>query len=169
MKTIVIVYAISWLSLFVVYLISMYENRKSKKMSKTLKAFLNSQKSRRDKIIDKLLYVILIVFAPLVVFVIPYAVVKHVKSKKEARIREEEERKSEQEYERHKTECSENYSKWANSKNNSCGKDYNSLTVFKISFKIGRMLFKRQNRITVGISIYFCANVGNPECQLTFC
>jgi septation ring formation regulator EzrA len=51
-----------------------------------------------------LLYVILIVFAPLVVFVIPYAVVKHVKSKKEARIREEEERKSEQEYERHKTE-----------------------------------------------------------------
>ena len=124
MKTIVIVYAISWLSLFVVYLISMYENRKSKKMSKTLKAFLNSQKSRRDKIIDKLLYVILIVFAPLVVFVIPYAVVKHVKSKKEARIREEEERKSEQEYERHKTECSENYSKWANSKNNSCGKDY---------------------------------------------
>lgn len=122
--TIVIVYAISWLSLFVVYLISMYENRKSKKMSKTLKAFLNSQKSRRDKIFDKLLYVILIVFAPLVVFVIPYAVVKHVKSKKEARIREEEERKSEQEYERHKTECSENYSKWANSKNNSCGKDY---------------------------------------------
>lgn len=124
MMTIVIVYAISWLSLFVVYLISMYENRKSKKMSKTLKAFLNSQKSRRDKIFDKLLYVILIVFAPLVVFVIPYAVVKHVKSKKEARIREEEERKSEQEYERHKTECSENYSKWANSKNNSCGKDY---------------------------------------------
>ena len=124
MKTIVIVYAISWMSLFVVYLISMYENRKSKKMSKTLKAFLNSQKSRRDKIFDKLLYVILIVFAPLVVFVIPYAVVKHVKSKKEARIREEEERKSEQEYERHKTECYENYSKWANSKNNSCGKDY---------------------------------------------
>ena len=124
MKTIVIVYAISWLCLFVVYLISMYENRKSKKMSKTLKAFLNSQKSRRDKILDKLLYVILIVFAPLVVFVVPYVVVKHVKSKKEARIREEEKRKSEQEYERHKTECSENYSKWANSKNNSCGKDY---------------------------------------------
>jgi len=124
MKTIVIVYAISWLCLFVVYLVSMYENRKSKKMSKTLKAFLDSQKSRRDKILDKLLYVILIVFAPLVIFVVPYVVVKHVKSKKEARIKEEEERKSEQEYERHKTECSENYSKWANSKNNICGKDY---------------------------------------------
>ena len=124
MKAIVIIYAISWLILFVVYLISLYENRKSKKMSKTLKAFLNSQKSRRDKILDKSLYVILIIFAPLVVFVVPYVVVKHVKSKKEARIREEEKRKTEQEHERHKTECSENYSKWANSKNNSCGKDY---------------------------------------------
>ena len=124
MKAIVIIYAISWLILFVVYLISLYENRKSKKMSKTLKAFLNSQKSRRDKILDKSLYVILVVFAPLVVFVVPYVVVKHVKSKKEARIREEEKRKTEQEHERHKTECSENYSKWANSKNNSCGKDY---------------------------------------------
>lgn len=124
MKAIVIIYAISWLILFVVYLISLYENRKSKKMSKTLKAFLNSQKSRRDKILDKSLYVILIIFAPLVVFVVPYVVVKHVKSKKEARIREEEKRKTEQEHERHKTECSENYSKWANRKNNSCGKDH---------------------------------------------
>lgn len=53
-----------------------------------------------------------------------YVVVKHVKSKKEARIREEEKRKAEQEYERHKKECSENYSKWANRKNNSCGKDH---------------------------------------------
>ena len=124
MKIIAIIYAISWMILFVVYLISLYENRKSKKMSKTLKAFLDSQKSSRDKLLDKLLYVILIVFAPLVVFVVPYVVVKHVKSKKEARIGEEEKRKTEQEYERHKTECSENYSKWTKSKNNSCGKDY---------------------------------------------
>ena len=124
MKTIVIVYAFSWLSLLVVYLISMYENRKSKKMSKSLKAFLNSQKSRRDKILDKLLYVILIVFAPLVVFVVPYVVVKHIKTKMEARIREEEKEKSEREYERHKTECIENYSKWASGKNNCCGKDH---------------------------------------------
>jgi len=124
MKTIVIVYAFSWLSLLVVYLISMYENRKSKKMSKTLKAFLNSQKSRRDKILDKLLYVILIVFAPLVVFVVPYVVVKHIKTKMEARIREKEKEKSEREYERHKTECIENYSKWASGKNNCCGKDH---------------------------------------------
>ena len=124
MKTVVVVYVISWLILFVVYLVSLFEDRKSKKADKALKDLLNKHKSRRDKILDKLLYVILVVFAPLVVFVVPYVVVKHVKSKKEARIREEEKRKSEQEYERHKTECSENYSKWANRKNNSCGKDH---------------------------------------------
>ena len=124
MKTVVIVYAISWLILFVVYLVSLFEDRKSKKADKALKDFLNKHKSRRDIILDKLLYVILVVFAPLVVFVVPYVVVKHVKSKKEARIREEEKRKTEQEHERHKTECSENYSKWANRKNNSCGKDH---------------------------------------------
>lgn len=123
MKTIVIVYAISWMSLFVVYLISMYENRKSKKMSKTLKAFLNSQKSRRDKILDKLLYVILIVFAPLVVLVIPYIVFKHIKTKRETRIREEEKEKSEREYQRHKNECLGSYYRWSNGKNNCCGKD----------------------------------------------
>lgn len=124
MKTVVVVYVISWLILFVVYLVSLFEDRKSKKADKALKDLLNKHKSRRDKILDKLLYVILVVFAPLVVFVVPYVVVKHVKSKKEARIREKEKRKSEQEHERHKTECSENYSKWANRKNNSCGKDH---------------------------------------------
>ena len=88
MKIVVIVYAVSWLILLIVYIISLFENKKSKKKDDALEKLIIKHKSAKDKIIDKLVYVIMIVFAPLVVLVLPYIVFKHVKSKREARIRE---------------------------------------------------------------------------------
>ena len=124
MKTVFVIYVVSWLILLVVYLINLFEKRKSKKANKALEELLNEHKSRKERILDKLGYAIMIVLAPLVVLFVPNIVVKQIKSKKKARIREEEKEKSEREYERHKKECYENYSKWTNCKNNSCGKDY---------------------------------------------
>ena len=176
MKTVVIVYAISWLILFVVYLVSLFEDRKSKKVDKALKDLLNKHKSRRDKILDKLLYVILVVFAPLVVFVVPYVVVKHVKSKKEARIREKEKRKAEQEYERHKKECSENYSKWANRKNNSCGKDYIRLAHSLMDLvkqkkyeELLNLLNKMSLPSTMKLGVMECARQGGAGVRSNLC
>ena len=127
MKIVVIVYAVSWLILLIVYVISLFENKKSKKKDDALEKFINKHKSAKDKIMDKLVYVIMIVFAPLVVLVLPYIVIKHIKSKREARIREEEREKSEKEYERHKKECLGSYYRWSNGKSNCCGNDYINL------------------------------------------
>ena len=124
MKNVIIIYAVSWLILLIVYIISKFEDRKSKKKDDALEKFLNTRKSTKEKLVDNLVYVIMIVFAPLVVFVIPYIVVKHIKSRREARIREEEREKSEREYERHKKACLGSYYRWSNGKSNCCGKDY---------------------------------------------
>lgn len=71
MKTVVIIYAVSWLILLIVYVISKFQDRKTKKKDDTLEKFLNARKSTKEKIVDKLVYIIMIVFAPLVVFVVP--------------------------------------------------------------------------------------------------
>ena len=81
MKTIVIVYAVSWLILLFVYIISLFQNKKSKKKDDAFEKFLNKHKSTKEKILDKLVYVIMIVFAPLVVFVIPYILIRNMKTK----------------------------------------------------------------------------------------
>ena len=79
MKIVVIVYAVSWLILLIVYIISLFENKKSKKKDYALERLLNKHKSTKDKILDKLVYIIMIIFAPLVVLVVPYIVIKHIK------------------------------------------------------------------------------------------
>ena len=61
MKIVVIVYAVSWLILLIVYVISLFENKKSKKKDDALEKLLNKHKSAKDKIMDKLVYVIMIV------------------------------------------------------------------------------------------------------------
>ena len=81
MKTILIVYAVSWLILLFVYIISLFQNKKSKKKDDAFEKFLNKHKSTKEKILDKLVYVIMIVFAPLVVFVIPYILIRNMKTK----------------------------------------------------------------------------------------
>ena len=75
MKTVVIIYAVSWLILLIVYVISKFQDRKTKKKDDALEKFLNARKSTKEKIVDKLVYVIMIVFAPLVVFVVPYILI----------------------------------------------------------------------------------------------
>ena len=124
MKIVIIIYAVSWLILLIVYIISKFQDRKSKKKDDALEKFLNMRKSTKEKIVDKLVYVIMIVFAPLVVFVLPYIVVKHIKERREARIKEEEKEKSEREYEKHKKACLGSYYRWSNEKSNCCGNDY---------------------------------------------
>ena len=124
MKIVIIIYAVSWLILLIVYIISKFQDRKSKKKDDALEKFLNMRKSTKEKIVDKLVYVIMIVFAPLVVFVLPYIVVKHIKERRKTRIREEEKEKSEREYENHKKACLGSYYRWSNEKSNCCGNDY---------------------------------------------
>lgn len=80
MKAIVIVYAVSWLILLVVYIISLFQDKNSKKKDDALKKFLNEHKSKKERIIDKLVYVIMLVFAPLVVFVVPHILTRDMKS-----------------------------------------------------------------------------------------
>ena len=124
MKTIVIVYAISWLILLFVYIISLFQNKKSKKKDDAFEKFLNKHKSTKEKILDKLVYVIMIVFAPLVVFVIPYILIRNMKTKKQARIREEERERSERDEKEHIAVCTTNYSALVSEKQNQCGDDY---------------------------------------------
>ncbi len=52
MKTIVIVYAVSWLILLIVYIISLFQDKKSRKKEDALKNFLNEYKSKKERIID---------------------------------------------------------------------------------------------------------------------
>ena len=64
MRTIAIVYAVSWLILLIVYIISLFQDKKSKRKDDALEKFLNKHKSAKEKIMDKLIYVIMIMFAP---------------------------------------------------------------------------------------------------------
>lgn len=111
MKTVVIIYAVSWLILLIVYVISKFQDRKTKKKDDALEKFLNARKSSKEKIVDKLVYVIMIVFAPLVVFVVPYILIRDAKAKKQEKIRKEERENAEREQLEHKAVCSENYAK----------------------------------------------------------
>ena len=90
MKTVVIVYSISWLILLIVYAISKFQDKKNKKKDDALEKFFNKRKSTKEKIVDKLVYVIMIVFAPLVILVIPYILIRDAKAKKQEKIRKEE-------------------------------------------------------------------------------
>ena len=101
MRTIAIVYAVSWLILLIVYIISLFQDKKSKRKDDALEQFLNKHKSTKEKIMDKFIYVIMIVFAPLVVLIIPYILVRDMKNKKQARIREEERECSERDEKEH--------------------------------------------------------------------
>lgn len=118
MKTVVIIYAVSWLILLIVYVISKFQDRKTKKKDDALEKFLNARKSSKEKIVDKLVYVIMIVFAPLVVFVVPYILIRDAKAKKQEKIRKEERENAEREQLEHKAVCSENYAKLVSLSNN---------------------------------------------------
>ena len=124
MKIVVIVYAVSWLILLIVYIISLFENKKSKKKDDALEKLLNKHKSTKDKILDKLVYVIMIIFAPVVVLFVPYIAFKHIKTKREAKIREEAREKSEREKKEHKADCIEKYAKMAGVKQTLSGSNY---------------------------------------------
>lgn len=118
MKTVVIIYSVSWLILLIVYVISKFQDRKTKKKDDALEKFLNARKSTKEKIVDKLVYVIMIVFAPLVVFVVPYILIRDAKAKKQEKIRKEERENAEREQLEHKAVCSEQYAKFVSLSNN---------------------------------------------------
>ena len=124
MKTIVIVYAVSWLILLIVYIISLFQDKKSCKKEDVLKKFLNEHKSKKERIIDKLVYVVMVLFAPLVVFVVPYILIRDMKLKKQERAERECREKKEKEQEKRKTDCSSNYSTMVGAKQNQCRDDY---------------------------------------------
>lgn len=124
MRTIAIIYAVSWLILLVVYIISLFQDKKSKKKDDALEKFLNKHKSAKEKIMDKLIYVIMIMFAPLVVFIIPYIFIRDTRTKKQARIRKEERERSEREEKEHIAVCISNYSALVSEKQNLCGDNY---------------------------------------------
>lgn len=124
MKTIVIVYAVSWLILLIVYIISLFQDKKSRKKEDALKKFLNEHKSKKERIIDKFVYVVMVLFAPLVVFVVPYILIRDMKLKKQERAKMECREKKEKEQEKRKTDCSSNYSTMVGAKQNQCRDDY---------------------------------------------
>lgn len=124
MKTIVIVYAVSWLILLIVYIISLFQDKKSRKKEDVLKKFLNEHKSKKERIIDKFVYVVMVLFAPLVVFVVPYILIRDMKLKKQERAERECREKKEKEQEKRKTDCSSNYSTMVGAKQNQCRDDY---------------------------------------------
>ena len=124
MKTIVIVYAVSWLILLIVYIISLFQDKKSRKKEDALKKFLNEHKSKKERIIDKLVYVVMVLFAPLVVFVVPYVLIRDMKLKKQERAERECREKKEKEQEKRKTDCSSKYSTMVGAKQNQCRDDY---------------------------------------------
>ena len=124
MKTIVIVYAVSWLILLVVYIISLFQDKKSKKKDDAFMKYINEHKSKKERIIDKLVYVVMLMFAPLVVFIVPYILIRDMKIKNQERANIEWREKREKEQEEHRTDCSAKYSTWVNSKQNQCRDDF---------------------------------------------
>ena len=164
MKTIVIVYAISWLILLFVYIISLFQNKKSKKKDDAFEKFLNKHKSTKEKILDKLVYVIMIVFAPLVVFVIPYILIRDIKSKKQARIREEERERSERDEKEHIAVCTTNYSALVSEKQNQCGDDY-----IRIAKSLKKLVDKKSYQEIINLfdktSLPAAMKLGVRECE----
>lgn len=124
MKTIAIIYIVSWLLLLVVYIISQFQGKKSKKKDNAYEKFLNEHKSKKERIIDKLVYVVMVVLAPLVVFVVPYILIRDMKLKKQERAERECREKKEKEQEEHKTDCSTKYSSLVGAKQNQCSGDF---------------------------------------------
>ena len=189
MKTILIVYAASWLILLFVYIISLFQNKKSKKKDGAFEKFLNKHKSTKEKILDKLVYVIMIVFAPLVVFVIPYILIRNMKTKKQTRIREEERERSipyilirnmktkkqtrirEEERERSEREekehiavCATNYSVLVSEKQNQCGDDY-----IRIAKSLKKLVDKKSYQEIINLldktSLPAAMKLGVRECE----
>ena len=124
MKTIAIIYIVSWLLLLVVYVISQFQDKKSKKKDNAYEKFLNEHKSKKEKILDKLVYVVMAVFAPLAVFVVPYILIRDMKLKKQEKAERECREKKEKEQEEHKTDCSTKYSTLVGAKQNQCSDDF---------------------------------------------
>lgn len=124
MKTIAIIYIVSWLLLLIVYIISLFQDKRSKNKDDALKKLLNEHKSKKERIIDRLIYVVMLVFAPLVVFVVPYILIRDMKLKKQDRDERERREKREKEQEEHKTDCSTRYSTLVGAKQNQCSDDF---------------------------------------------
>ena len=164
MKTILIVYAASWLILLFVYIISLFQNKKSKKKDGAFEKFLNKHKSTKEKILDKLVYVIMIVFAPLVVFVIPYILIRNMKTKKQTRIREEERERSEREEKEHIAVCATNYSVLVSEKQNQCGDDY-----IRIAKSLKKLVDKKSYQEIINLldktSLPAAMKLGVRECE----
>lgn len=175
MKTIVIVYAVSWLILLVVYIISLFQDKNSKKKDDALKKFLNEHKSKKERIIDKLVYVIMLVFAPLVVFVVPHILIRDMKSKKQARVRKEEMERSEKKQEEHMTICFANYSTLVDAKQNQCrsehmriAKSLNELVNKKSYQEILNLLDKATLMSTMKLGVQECEHKGSGSVSQLF-
>lgn len=175
MRTIAIVYAVSWLILLIVYIISLFQDKKSKKKDDALEIFLNRHKSKKEKNLDKLVYVIMLVFAPLVVFVIPYILIRDMKSKKQARIREEERERSDRDEKEHIAVCSTNYSALVDEKRNQCTDEYirtaKSLKelVNKKAYKnIIKLLDKTSLPTTMKLRVQECEHQGSGAASRLF-
>lgn len=110
--------------MLIVYIISLFQDKKSRKKEDVLKKFLNEHKSKKERIIDKFVYVVMVLFAPLVVFVVPYILIRDMKLKKQERAERECREKKEKEQEKRKTDCSSNYSTMVGAKQNQCRDDY---------------------------------------------
>lgn len=106
------------------YIISLFKKKIGKKRSIAWEQYLNEHKSTKEKAIDILVYVIMIVFAPLVVLVLPYILVRDAKAKKQERIRKEESAKTEREYEEYKAACIENFTRLVSANHHQNNDDY---------------------------------------------
>lgn len=167
MKSVIIVYACSWLILLEVYIISLFKKKIGKKRSKAWEQYLNEHKSTKEKAIDKLVYVIMIVFAPLVVFILPYILVRNAIAEKQERIRKEESDKTEREYEEHKAACSENYTRLVGANHHQSNDEYiriaqclNKLVENKDYSDILRLLDKTSLPSTMKLDVKECNQEG---------
>ena len=79
MKVLVYIYAVSWIILLIIYIISLFQDRKNRKERESLEKYL--KKDKKEKYVEWGAVTMMIIFAPLALALVPYILIKKVKTR----------------------------------------------------------------------------------------
>ena len=121
MKIFTYIYVVSWIILLLLYIISLFQDRKNRKERKSLEKYL--KKDKREKYVEWGGIIMMVIFAPLVLVFVPYILIKKAKNRKRTTKMEEERKKKENSVKKQKASCMSDYSKTVKSNRNMCGEE----------------------------------------------
>lgn len=121
MKVLVYIYAVSWIILLIIYIISLFQDRKNRKERESLEKYL--KKDKKEKYVEWGAVTMMIIFAPLALALVPYILIKKVKTRNMTMKMEEERKEKENRVNKQKASCMNDYSKTVKSNRNMCGEE----------------------------------------------